>query len=92
MTNATCLGVRDQVTLVDADMTDLPFPDKNFDLVPVCLAIHNLQPTSRREDAIRVLRPGGRPAIIAIPGTKTYSSAVTQAGLRNPRRSPIADR
>ncbi len=91
MTNATRLGVRDRVSLVDGDMTDLPFPDDNFDLVLACLAIHNLHPTSRREDAIgeaiRVLRPGGRLAIIDIAGTKTYLSAITEAGMRDPRRS-----
>lgn len=92
LTNATRLGVKDRVTLVDGDMTELPFPGDNFDLVLACLAIHNLHPTSRREDAIReaarVLRPGGRLAIIDIAGTKTYLSAITQAGMRDPRRSP----
>lgn len=91
LTNAAYLGVEDRVTLVDGDMTRLPFPDHSFDVVLACLAIHNLHPTSRREDAVRqatrVLRPGGQLAIVDIAGTKAYLSALTQAGMREPRRS-----
>jgi arsenite methyltransferase len=83
--------VSEQVRLIDGDMTDLPFPDGSFDLVLACLAIHNLHPTARREnaigEAIRVLRPGGQLAVIDIAGTASYLSAATNAGMRGPRRS-----
>lgn len=91
LTNAELLGVRERVRLIDGDMTDLPFPDGSFDLVLACLAIHNLQPTARRQnaigEAIRVLRPGGQLAIVDIAGTESYLSATTNAGMRDPRRS-----
>ena len=42
MANARALGVADRVTLVDGDMSDLPFEDGTFDVVLACLAIHNI--------------------------------------------------
>lgn len=91
LTNAKRLGVHDQVRLIDGDMTDLPLPDASLDVVLACLAIHNLHPADRREKAIgeaaRVLRPGGRLAVIDIAGTGSYMSSAAHAGLRDPRRS-----
>jgi arsenite methyltransferase len=91
MANAHRVGVADRVRLVDGDMTDLPFPENSFDLVLACLSVHNLHPSSRREkamlEAVRVLRPGGRIAVVDIYGTKTYLSVLVAAGMRHPRRS-----
>ena len=94
LANARRLGVADRVRLVDGDMTDLPFPDNSFDLVLAGLSVHNLHPSSRREkailEAVRVLRPGGRIALVDISGTKTYLSVLVGAGMRHPRRSRVA--
>ncbi len=91
LANADRLGVTDRIRLVDGDMTELPFPDASFDLVLACLAVHNLHPTARREqairEAIRVLRPGGQVAVVDIFGTKTYLSVAKNAGMRKPLRS-----
>jgi SAM-dependent methyltransferase len=89
--NAARLGLADRIRLLDGDMTELPFPDDSFDLALACLAIHNLHPTTRREQAIReaarVLRPGGRLAVIDMAGTTTYATTAAAAGLTDVRRS-----
>jgi SAM-dependent methyltransferase len=88
--NARRLGVQDRVTLIDVDITELPIPDASFDLVLACLAIHNLHPALRREQAVveslRVLRPGGRFAFVDIAGTKSYRTVAGAAGCRDVRR------
>jgi len=85
------IGVSGRVRVVDGDMTELPFPDKSFDLVLACLAVHNLHPAPQRERAIdeatRVLRPGGKLAVIDIAGTRTYLATASKAGMRDARRS-----
>jgi SAM-dependent methyltransferase len=62
--NAQAAGVADRVELHTADMTQLPFPDDSFDIVTSALAVHNIPTTRGRaralDEAIRVLRPGGR--------------------------------
>lgn len=89
--NARILGVNDRITLIDADMAELPFPPASFDLVLASLALHNLHPASRRQqavrEAIRVLRPGGRMLILDIAGTKLYTRTGRSAGLAGVQRS-----
>lgn len=89
--NARRLGVAERITLADGDMTALPFPNASFDLVCACLAVHNLHPKARRElairEAIRVLRPGGRLALIDIAGTTSYAATARAAGLHDMHRS-----
>jgi SAM-dependent methyltransferase len=62
--NARAAGVVDRVELQTADMTELPFPDASFDVVLSALALHNIPTGEGREravdEAMRVLRPGGR--------------------------------
>lgn len=89
--NARRLGVAERIRLADGDMTALPFPDASFDLVCACLAIHNLHPTARREvairEAVRVLCPGGRLALIDSTRTKSYSATAHAAGPHDVRRA-----
>jgi SAM-dependent methyltransferase len=93
LANADRLGVADRVTLVDGDMSRLPFADDSFDLILACLAVHNLHPRERREvairEAIRVLRPAGRIAIVDIFATATYARTAERAGLLEVRRSGL---
>ena len=62
--NAQAAGVSDLVELNTADMTELPFPDASFDVVTSALAVHNIPTVEGRrqaiDEAMRVLRPGGR--------------------------------
>src|SRR5262249_27655268 len=62
--NARREGVSERVEVQTADMRKLPFPDRSFDVVVSCAAIHNLYHAPDRTKAIveiaRVLKPGGR--------------------------------
>lgn len=64
LANAAAAGVADRVEVRTADMTALPFPDGSFDVVTSALAIHNIPSPAARyravDEAMRVLRPGGR--------------------------------
>jgi SAM-dependent methyltransferase len=64
LANAAAAGVADRVEVRSADMTSLPFPDDSFDVVTSAMALHNIPSTEGRlralDEAVRVLRPGGR--------------------------------
>ena len=81
--NAAAAGVR--VSLDTADMTSLPYPDESFDLVVSSMAIHNIHPAAGRltavDEALRVLRPGGRLVIADISATKAYAAHLDTAGI-----------
>jgi arsenite methyltransferase len=72
--NAEAEGVADRVELRTADMTALPLEDNTFDMVLSNVAIHNAKGRSGRakaiEQAVRVLRPGGRLMIADILATR----------------------
>jgi ubiquinone/menaquinone biosynthesis C-methylase UbiE len=76
--NAVAEGVADRVELHTADMTALPFEDNSFDVVVSSLAIHNIGGRAVREkevnEAVRVLRPGGRLMIADIRGTRRHEA------------------
>ncbi|HVZ40456.1 MAG TPA: class I SAM-dependent methyltransferase [Candidatus Kapabacteria bacterium] len=90
MANVRAEGVEDRVELRTADMRELPFPDDAFDVVLSSWAIHNLNAAEERERAlreiVRVLKPGGRVAIVDIRHTARYLSVLQAAGLRDLRR------
>jgi ubiquinone/menaquinone biosynthesis C-methylase UbiE len=85
MRNAEAEGVADRVELHTGDMTMLPFDDDTFDVVVSNLAIHNVKGRAGRErvieEAVRVLRPGGRLLIADIFGTRDYRSRLLELGL-----------
>ncbi|CCH75899.1 Methyltransferase domain protein [Nostocoides japonicum T1-X7] len=89
--NARANGVADRLTLLTADMTDLPFPDGSFDLVTASLSIHNVKPAAARARAVteawRCLAPGGRLVIVDLPRIREY--AVTLGELSG---SPVRPR
>ena len=70
--NAELEGVADRVELHTADMRKLSFTDKSFDVAVSSLAIHNIPSLSGRNEAIteavRVLKPGGKLAIVDFRG------------------------
>jgi ubiquinone/menaquinone biosynthesis C-methylase UbiE len=88
--NAVAEGVADRVELHTADMTALPLEDDRFDLVLSSLAIHNIKGRVGRdkalEEAVRVLRPGGRLLIADIWATGQYRAHLIKLGMGNVAR------
>jgi ubiquinone/menaquinone biosynthesis C-methylase UbiE len=89
--NAVAEGVADRVELHTGDMRALPFEDNSFDVVVSSLAIHNIRGRAGREkaidEAVRVLRPGGRLLIADVRGTWPH-----QAQLAKIRMNDVARR
>jgi len=89
--NAEVEGVADRVEVVDGDMLELPFPDASFDCVVSSLAVHNEPEAEDRHTAclemVRVLRPGGRVAVLDISATQQYAQTFEEAGLEAVQRS-----
>jgi ubiquinone/menaquinone biosynthesis C-methylase UbiE len=91
--NAIAEGVADRVELHTADMTALPFEDNSFDLVVSSLAIHNIAGTTGREkavdEAVRVLRPGGRLMIADVRGTQQHEAHLARIGMSDVSRRAL---
>jgi SAM-dependent methyltransferase len=85
MRNAAAEGVADRVETRSADMTRLPFADESFDLVLSNVAIHNVKDQAGRnkviDEAVRVLRPGGRLLIADLAGARQYQSRLKEQGM-----------
>ena len=83
--NAVAEGVADLVELHTANMTELPFSDNSFDLVLSSISVHNVKGKLARDkavdEAVRVLRPGGRLMIADIGGTRQYRNHLSQLGM-----------
>ncbi|WP_037606988.1 class I SAM-dependent methyltransferase [Streptacidiphilus rugosus] len=87
LANAAAAGVADRVEVHTADMTELPFQDASFDVVTSAMAIHNIPAREARrravEEAMRVLRPGGRLLIADIWwAARDYAAHLGQGTLR----------
>jgi arsenite methyltransferase len=91
--NAVAEGVADRVELHTADMTALPLDDDGFDLVVSSLAMHNIKGRAGREkaieEAVRVLRPGGRLMIADIWATRQYRAHLAKLGMTNIARRKL---
>jgi SAM-dependent methyltransferase len=85
--NAKLEGVAERVTLQTADMQHLPFPDGSFDLVLSSLAIHNVRDPEGYErainEAVRVLKAGGRLVITDIRETQRYAQHLQAMGMED---------
>ncbi|WP_433196853.1 class I SAM-dependent methyltransferase [Nocardia sp. CA-107356] len=88
--NAEREGVAERVELETGDITQLPFADNTFDLIVSNLVLHNIpSPADRRaaiDEAVRVLRPGGRLAIADLMATNGYRARLHELGLTDVRR------
>jgi arsenite methyltransferase len=83
--NAEAEGVAERVEVRTADLRRLPFPDGSFDVVLSSLAVHNIHdPAGRAEaidEAVRVLKPGGRVLLVDILATEEYRERLRRLGL-----------
>ena len=84
LANAVAEGVSDRVTVRDGDMRALPLEDASVDVVVSSLAIHNVDTEQDRAISIReiarVVRPGGRVAILDIAHVGDYARELRRAG------------
>jgi arsenite methyltransferase len=91
LANVSVEGVADRVELKDGDARQLPFDDNSFDLVVSSWALHNIYDKEERAKALReitrVLKPGGRAALIDIQHTDQYAQIFRQSGMENVKRS-----
>lgn len=82
--NAALEGVADRVEVRDGDARKLPFADGTFDVVLSSWCLHNIYDPAGREQAVRemarVLKPGGRIAILDIRHTGQYARALRDCG------------
>lgn len=83
--NARLEGVSERVALCTADMRELPFADASFDVVLSSLAIHNIQDADGRlqtiNEAVRVVKPGGRLLLADFRGTQPYPERLQELGM-----------
>jgi arsenite methyltransferase len=90
LANAALEGVTDRVELHTADMTALPLADGSVDVIVSSLAIHNIPDRAGRQraldEAVRVLRPGGRLAIADLWETRRHAARLRELGWRNVQR------
>jgi ubiquinone/menaquinone biosynthesis C-methylase UbiE len=87
-TNAEIEGVR--VELMTADMTALPFAPDTFDVIVSNVAIHNIKGLDHRltaiDEAVRVLRPGGKLLIADLRSTSAYAVRLESLGMSDVKR------
>jgi len=82
--NARREGVETRVEILDGDARQMPFEDQHFEVVTSSLLLHNLHvPEDRRQvlnEIMRVLKPGGRFAILDFQHVKEYATVLKQRG------------
>jgi arsenite methyltransferase len=88
--NAEREGVASRIELQTGDMTRLPFADDTFDLVISNIAVHNIPSAAGRraaiDEAVRVLRPGGRLAIADLWATDRHYSRLRELAVCDVQR------
>jgi arsenite methyltransferase len=90
--NAVLEGVDGRVEVLTGDLTDLPLPDGSFDVVVSMTAMHNVgqdRVDQAIDEAVRVLRPGGRLLIADIRFTRRYEQRLRELGMRDITRRSL---
>lgn len=88
--NARREGVADRVTILTADMRQIPFPDGHFDVIVSNAAIHNIYKADERATAVReiarVLKPGGACILSDVRHEAQYTSVLRASGVTDVQR------
>jgi SAM-dependent methyltransferase len=91
--NVALEGVGDRVELKRGDARELPFGAAAFDVVLSNFVLHEMGTPGDRErmlhEMVRVMRPGGRLALIDFIFTKECVAVLDRAGLVDAKRSRI---
>lgn len=91
--NAVAEGVADRIEVLTGDMAALPFEDGSFDLIVSNFAIHNIRSRAGRkkaiEEAVRVLRPGGRLRLADMRATGLYQAHLVRLGMAEVTRQSL---
>jgi len=78
--NARLERVDDCIDIITGDMRDMPLDTDSFDFVVSSWAIHNIPDSAGRrkaiQEAVRVLKPGGKLVIMDIFAAKDYAEAL----------------
>jgi SAM-dependent methyltransferase len=82
--NAKAEGVADKVRFETGDIRKLVYPEKSYDVVMSAVAIHNFGDREDRDKTVRemwrVLKPGGRLAILDILHVGEYAAVLAELG------------
>ena len=87
--NAALEGVADRIEVHTGNMCEMPFADSSFDVAVANLAIHNVPSREGRrqaiEEIVRVLKPGGRVALMDFKCVGDYAADLRRLGLADAR-------
>lgn len=91
--NARRAGVAERVEVHNADARQLPFADGSFEVVISSLVLHNIPSREGRRQAVReiarVLKSGGRVAVLDLRHTGDYVRILRECGLADAHRAPV---
>jgi arsenite methyltransferase len=91
--NAAAANVSERVVPLTANMMQLPFATGTFDLVMSNVAIHNIKGRAGREaaidEAVRVLRPGGRLLVADLADTRAYAQRLQRLAMEKVGRRSL---
>jgi len=85
--NALLENVRDRVEVITGDMRNLPLRENSVDIIAASMAIHNVNSKQERKKTMqeinRVLKPGGKIAILDFKCTDEYVNELKELGRSN---------
>jgi SAM-dependent methyltransferase len=92
--NAELAGAADRVEVCDGDARRLPFSDASFDVALSNFVLHELDTPAERAQMLseitRVLKPGGRVALVDFIFTGDAERALRAQGMQGVQRTPAA--